>query len=199
MRNPVKRKIFVILIVIVVVVLIAAVFYIDNRGIYIGNYKVILTKEYRPIGKGVNNFKEISRYTNLDELMTNNTINTSFIEKLKQYTFKQASHISYYDLEQNKQMDSWEFKFENNNSQSLVITTNPPINNPVCLKENPKPEQIKIGNDNLMLTQNGSHTSMFLTSDTINLPKNNTIVWIDMNNISKADALAISKVLKSGG
>lgn len=144
-------------------------------------------------------FKELGRYINSDELKKDTSINSLFIEELNQYTFKQASHISYFDLEKKEEIDSWEFKFENIKAQSIVITTNPPINNPIYLAEDSKPQQIEIGPNKILLTQNGKYISMLLKSNIFNnitsgRKENNVMVWIDGNNISKDDAIAISKV-----
>ena len=171
--------------------------YSINSDIIIGNYRIIISKEYKPIGKEIGNLKIRDTYNKVDQIEDNFYFDTDFIDKLKTFTFKEASYFTYWDLQKNEEIESWQFKLENNSSQSLVITTNPPINNPIYLQNAYNPQETQIRGNKIVITQKEKKSSILLISNNINQRthkgiQNDVFIWIDGENISCEEAVVIA-------
>lgn len=198
-KNLTKKSLISIFLVLLIT--ITGVSYMVIKNNYIGDYKIVVTNGSQngpTIGKQVSEYKILESFSSLDELTKNNK-NFTFFEELNPFKLSKASHISYYDLETKKNYNSWEFRFENNeDNSSFVITTYPPINNPVYLKTTYNPRKIKIGNTKILVVHPKEEIlGVLLNSEKVDLSseKNTTApIWIDAINLSEDKIITITKL-----
>lgn len=195
----IKNKITIAVVVIMVVV-IGVIIY-TNSAIRIGDYRVIITEEYKPIGKVLGGNEVLFRYDESDVMEEKSFSPPEFIERLeaKGYSLKNAVHHLYDDLEKEEKINSWTFILENDKSQSLHITTAPAIRNPVYLQEEYNPQEWIIKDNKVIIMQKGMNSTVFLHSYDENNEKyegmqQHMILWIEGKNLSNEEALAVAEM-----
>ena len=69
----------------------------ERESFYIGDFQVIFSKNYKPIGKEIMQAEEIRTYRTLMDLTEYSSIDTSFVDELSQYGFQRAFNYTHFD------------------------------------------------------------------------------------------------------
>ena len=170
----------------------------EGESFYIGDFHVIFSKDYKPIGKEVEQAEEIGTYRTLEDLKMLSSIDTSFIDELSQYDFQNAH--SYTKLHQGKKVNSWGFHLKNDSTEkSLIIFINPGFHNPIYIRESANPQRIKLGSEEILLFHPISSTTIFLAGDHLDSlfkaeENEKTTAWIEAYNLTEEEALEVARV-----